>query len=148
MAAIRSRDTTPELRLRKLMFAKGLRYRVCVKDLPGKPDMVFAGRRCVIFVHGCFWHQHEGCSRAAVPHTRQEYWLPKLEKNKSRDRENAEKLISEGWRVLVVWECTLKKKFDERSAELARNWLKDGALLSEITLINGLPEVKDRLAGN
>lgn len=134
MAAIRSRDTRPELRLRKLLFARGLRYRVCVKDLPGKPDMVFAGRRCVIFVHGCFWHRHEGCSNAVIPHTRQEFWISKLEGNKSRDRGNVKKLLDEGWRVLVVWECSLKKKFAERTAELARSWLEGGDRICEITI--------------
>jgi DNA mismatch endonuclease (patch repair protein) len=87
------------------VHAMGFRFRLHVKRLPGRPDLVFARLRKIILVHGCFWHSHEGCSETHLPKTRQEYWHPKLEGNKQRDLENIAKLRRLGWRVLVVWEC-------------------------------------------
>lgn len=108
MRRIRSRDTSPERVLRKLIHSLGYRFRLHRKDLPGKPDLVFPGRNKVIFIHGCFWHLHSGCREGRVPSSRGEYWGPKLARNKSRDAQNACALLEDGWDVLVVWECELK----------------------------------------
>jgi DNA mismatch endonuclease Vsr len=107
MRAIRSRDTGPELIVRKLLHRSGYRFRLHRRDLPGTPDLVFPSRRAAIQVHGCFWHQHVGCPHANIPATRQSYWLPKLGRNKQRDLESAERLVAAGWRYLVIWECEL-----------------------------------------
>ena len=107
MARIRGRDTKPELNLRRGLHALGLRYRLHRKDLPGKPDLVFPGRRAVILVHGCFWHVH-GCPMFKWPTTRSEFWRVKLKRNRERDQAVLEGLWEAGWRVLVVWECSLR----------------------------------------
>jgi len=104
MRAIRSKDMLPELKVRSLAHRLGYRFRLHRKDLPGKPDLVFASRRKVIFVHGCFWHSHD-CKSAHVPKSNQAYWGPKLERNKTRDGKNIEALRAEGWQSLVIWEC-------------------------------------------
>lgn len=110
MRAIRSKDMQPELRVRRLVHKLGYRFRLHRKDLPGKPDLVFGPRRKVIFVHGCFWHSHD-CKAAHVPKSNQEYWGPKLERNRNRDRKTIEALEAEGWQSLVIWECEAR---DER----------------------------------
>lgn len=105
MSHIRSKGMAPEMAVRRLVFSLGYRYRLHQKDLPGKPDLVFSSRRKVIFVHGCFWHQHRGCVDSRTPRTNQAYWIPKLERNKKRDKSNRAKLTKMGWRSLVIWEC-------------------------------------------
>ena len=107
MQAIRSKDTGCERTVRRLVHGLGYRYRLHRKGLPGRPDLVFPGRKKAIFVHGCFWHAH-GCRYAWPPKSRLEYWLPKLERNKRRDVENCAELESLGWQVLTVWECDLR----------------------------------------
>jgi len=107
MAKVRGKNTRPELIVRKLLFAAGYRYRLHVRALPGSPDLVFPSRRKVIFVHGCFWHRHDNCGAARMPKSRVEFWSDKLNGNKARDVRKHEKLIQEGWQVLVVWECEL-----------------------------------------
>lgn len=108
MRAVKGKDTKPEIALRKALFALGLRYRLNVKDLPGKPDLVFPKYRTVIFVHGCFWHGH-ACKRGArAPKSNAEYWNAKIARNKARDKNNAAALKKLGWRVVTVWECELK----------------------------------------
>lgn len=109
MRRIRSADTKPEWWLRQQLFRRGYRYRVRRKDLPGKPDLVFPGKRKVIFVHGCFWHQHDNCRDGQLPKSRQEYWGPKLRRNVERDKENLESLKRQGWEALVVWACEIKE---------------------------------------
>lgn len=109
MRANRSKDTCPEMAVRSLLWRAGYRYRIHRRDLPGKPDIVFPGRRKVIFVHGCFWHQHEGCRRASLPKSRQEYWLPKLARNCARDVAARDALTTAGWESLVVWECDIRR---------------------------------------
>ena len=129
MSRIRSEDTKPEMIVRRALWHAGFRYRLHRKDLPGHPDMVMSGRRIVIFVHGCFWHSHEGCRKAAIPSSRREYWLPKLERNRRRDLEAKEALLAAGWRVLWVWECALNRKSDrEALPEILTSWIegKDG----------------------
>jgi DNA mismatch endonuclease (patch repair protein) len=108
MARVRSKNSRPELIVRKLVFALGYRYRLHARDLPGCPDLVFCGRRKVIFVHGCFWHRHPDCALARMPKSRLDFWTPKLEGNRERDEKNRKALMREGWRVLTVWECELK----------------------------------------
>lgn len=108
MRRIRSKDTAPELFLRRLLHRAGYRFRIHRKDLPGKPDLVFTQRKKVIFVHGCFWHQHPGCREGRVPSSRAEYWEPKLQRNKQRDSATVDALRAIGWKSLVIWECELK----------------------------------------
>lgn len=105
LARIRQRDTRPELVVRKHLFAAGLRYRVLNRDLPGSPDIANRERRWAIFVHGCFWHHHAGCSRATVPKRNRRFWLDKFEMNRARDRRAARLLRKMGFRVLSIWEC-------------------------------------------
>jgi DNA mismatch endonuclease (patch repair protein) len=107
MAAVRSKDTQPEMIVRRLVHSMGYRYRLHAPRLPGKPDLVFAKRRKVIFVHGCFWHQHGGCKGSHLPKSNRGYWLPKLERNRTRDAEHLKALRADGWRCLVLWECEL-----------------------------------------
>jgi len=107
MRAVKSKGTKPEIKVRRLLYRAGYRYRLHRKDLPGNPDLVFPGRRSVIFVHGCFWHQHPGCPHAARPSSNNEYWMKKLDRNIERDKRNIASLAEEGWRVLVLWECEL-----------------------------------------
>jgi DNA mismatch endonuclease (patch repair protein) len=107
MSAIKSKDTKPEIFLRKALHAEGFRYRLGGCGLPGKPDLVFPSRRTVVFVHGCFWHRH-GCSQFRWPGSNQEFWADKLNSNAARDCANEKALHSMGWLVLVVWECELK----------------------------------------
>lgn len=107
MKKIRSKDTKPELLVRSIAHSMGYRYRLHAKDLPGKPDLVFRRRRKVIFVHGCFWHQHVNCREGRVPSSRTTYWAEKLSRNQERDRIQVENLKRSGWNVLTVWECGL-----------------------------------------
>ncbi|MFC3003918.1 very short patch repair endonuclease [Falsiroseomonas tokyonensis] len=105
MRGNKKKDTRPELAVRRLLHAMGFRFRLHRRDLPGTPDVVFPTRRKAIQVHGCFWHQHEGCRSATLPATRQEYWLPKLARNRERDRQAEAALTALGWQVMTVWEC-------------------------------------------
>ncbi len=107
MSRIRGKDTKPEMLMRRGLHGRGLRYRLHGKGIPGKPDMVFAKYRTVVFVHGCFWHGH-GCSLFKWPKTRAAFWKGKIDRNMERDREALSALKADGWRVLVVWECALK----------------------------------------
>ncbi len=105
MGRIRSIQTRPELLVRRAAHRLGYRFRLHRKDLPGKPDIVFAGRKSVVFVHGCFWHQHPGCREGRVPGANRAYWVPKLTRNIQRDSAAIDALRSSGWAVLVIWEC-------------------------------------------
>lgn len=109
MSRVKGKDTRPELQVRRLVHRMGYRYRLHRRDLPGKPDLVFAGRRAVIFVHGCFWHRHAdpSCRLARMPKSRRDFWGPKLEANRARDERNRMALESAGWLVLEIWECQL-----------------------------------------
>ncbi len=105
MRRIRKRDTRPEMLVRRAAHALGFRFRLYRSDLPGSPDLTFPGRRKVLFVHGCFWHQHEGCRLKRQPKSRLDYWLPKLARNVERDEEVRRKLEGLGWKSATVWEC-------------------------------------------
>ena len=114
MRRIKSGDTSPEMLVRRTVHGMGYRFRLHGRNLPGKPDLVFAGRRKVIFVNGCFWHCHEDpeCKIARLPKSNRDYWLPKLERNKHRDAENIKALKEDAWEVLTVWECeTVDREF-------------------------------------
>lgn len=108
MSRVRGRDTGPEVRLRKALHARGLRYKLHDKKLPGKPDLVFPARRKVVLVHGCFWHMHEHCSLARMPKSRVDFWSAKLHGNRDRDAVKQAQLQALGWDVMVVWECELR----------------------------------------
>ncbi len=114
MSRIRSSHTKPEDIVGKLLFAEGLRYRRNDNRFPGKPDFVFPKYKTVVFVNGCFWHQHEGCRYAKLPKSNPEYWLPKLERNKMRDAVNLAALREKGWKIAVVWECAIKSQNREQ----------------------------------
>ena len=116
MSLVRSQDTKPEMRVRRLAHALGYRYRLHYKSLPGRPDLVFPSRKRVIFVHGCFWHQHPGCRRAVLPASRLDYWLPKLAGNQSRDAAARAALEAAGWQVAELWECALSTEASARVA--------------------------------
>ena len=110
MAAIKGKDTKPEMIVRKYLFSRGLRYRVQVRKLPGNPDIVLAKYKTVVFVNGCFWHGHEGCKYFRLPKSNVEFWKEKIERNIVRDRESTQALLNLGWRVIRVWECELRNK--------------------------------------
>lgn len=105
MRAVKDRNTHPEMVVRRLVHSLGYRYRLHQRNLPGVPDLVFPSRRALIFVHGCFWHQHDCPRGARIPKTRRDYWVPKLLKNQERDARNQKRLQEMGWRTLVIWEC-------------------------------------------
>lgn len=108
MAAIRGKDTKPEMIVRKYLFSRGLRFRVQVRKLPGTPDLVLPKYKTAIFVNGCFWHGHEGCKYFRLPKSNVEFWKEKIERNIERDRESMQALLDLGWNVIRVWECELR----------------------------------------
>ena len=124
MSAIRGRDTKPEITLRKKLHAMGFRYRLHDKRLAGTPDLVFPKFGAVLFVHGCFWHRHEGCRYATTPATRADFWQKKFDENQARDLKVRSAARSAGWRVGVVWECALKHGRATETAELISSWLQ------------------------
>lgn len=141
MSSIRSADTKPELFVRRLLFAGGFRYRLRRSDLPGKPDIVLPKWKALIFVNGCFWHQHEGCRRATIPASRLDYWLPKLRRNVERDADEISRLRKMGWRICIVWECACRKGWadalqdalkaflttpSDACIEIGRDWQSEG----------------------
>lgn len=110
MRRIRSKHMAPEVAVRRIIHSLGFRFRLHRRDLPGKPDIVLPRHRKVIWVHGCFWHLHEGCREGRVPSSREDYWRPKLERNIARHAENDDRLRALGWQTMVVWECELKNE--------------------------------------
>ena len=121
MSRIKGKDTRPEMIVRKYLFSKGFRYRLHAVNLPGKPDIVLPKYKTVIFVNGCFWHGHEGCSNFVIPKTRTEWWLEKINKTINLDKKRSRELFDLGWKVIVIWECGLKKNNLERLNELTRS---------------------------
>ncbi len=117
MSRIHGKGSVPEIKLRHLVHGMGFRYRLHRGDLPGKPDLVFPGRRAVIFMHGCFWHRHDGCKLARLPKSKLDFWETKLEANKRRDTIHQQQLQALGWRVLVIWECEMAR-LDEVAARV------------------------------
>src|SRR5436309_2128868 len=114
MSRIKGKNTKPEILVRKFLFANGFRFRIHVKDLPGKPDIVLPRYRTVIFVHGCFWHQHAGCIDCSNPKTNSKYWRPKLLANVRRDRKHRRRLRRTGWTPIVIWECQTRRQKELR----------------------------------
>ena len=117
MASIRGKDTKPEILVRKFLFSRGFRYRLNHPRLPGHPDIVLRKYRTVIFVNGCFWHGHEGCKYYAVPKSNTEFWTAKIERNRTRDKEEQHQLAAMGWHCITVGECQLKPKVREKTLE-------------------------------
>ena len=113
MSRIKGKDTKIEVEVRKYLFSKGYRFRKNDKRYPGKPDIVLPKYHVAIFVHGCFWHRHEGCKDATTPKTRTDFWLEKFDKNVKSDQIKQEKLRELGWKVIVIWECELKRSFQK-----------------------------------
>ncbi|ACU03152.1 very short patch repair endonuclease [Pedobacter heparinus] len=109
MSRIKGKDTKPELLVRKFLHKNGFRYRIHVKDLPGKPDIVLPKYKTVIFVHGCFWHGHAGCRYYVIPKTRTDWWLNKINGNVTKDLKSKQALIDSGWNIIEIWECELRK---------------------------------------
>ena len=108
MARVKSKGMKPEMAVRRLLHGLGYRYRLHRPDLPGRPDLAFPSRRKVVFVNGCFWHNHAGCPRVRIPATNREYWVAKLERNSARDERNLALLAEQGWAAMTVWECELR----------------------------------------
>ena len=121
MSKIRSKNTKPELAIRKALFARGFRFRVNDKRLPGKPDIVLPKYKTAIFVHGCFWHKHENCKYAYTPKSNTKFWTDKITSNVERDEINTVKLISAGWNVLIVWECEIRHTYKHDITSLIDN---------------------------
>ncbi|WP_420398161.1 very short patch repair endonuclease [Nioella sp.] len=133
MSGIRGKDTRPELLLRRALHARGFRYRLHPKTMSGRPDMVLPKYRVAVFVHGCFWHRHEGCRFASTPATRPEFWAAKFAANIRRDQKVVATLSEDGWRIAIVWECALKKHDDvHRTVEYLVNWILEGGSFIEI----------------
>ena len=121
MSRIKAKNTKPEMLVRRFLHANGFRYRLHVKDLPGKPDIVLPKYKTVIFVHGCFWHGHKGCKYYVIPKTKTEWWLNKINGNIANDRKAERALKKEGWKILTLWECDLKsQKFLKNLSSLLR----------------------------
>ena len=127
MSRIRSRDTRPEMVVRRFLFSHGFRYRIAVKTLYGKPDIVLKKYRTVIFIHGCFWQGHS-CLKGRLPKTHEEFWRRKFERNKDRDADVRQKLKASGWNTLVVWECQLKPSVREKTLNEIVFWLNEAYL--------------------
>lgn len=123
MSRIRSKNTRPELKVRSAIHREGYRYSLHNRKLPGKPDLVLKKYKAVVFIHGCFWHHHKGCKRANLPKSNRQYWLPKIDRNVGRDKENRKTLKKMGWKVIIIWECQTKNL--EKMLEIFRNELKN-----------------------
>lgn len=130
MSKVSGKETKPEILIRKFLFSKGFRFRKNDKKLPGKPDIVLPKYKTVIFVHGCFWHQHKNCKKAARPTSNTEFWNVKLDRNLKRDKENIKYLKNLGWKVIVIWECTLKnaEKLEKAKMKLLNELSKETVL--------------------
>lgn len=134
MSGIKAKNSRPEMLVRKALFAMGHRFRLHRRDLPGTPDIVMSGRKIAIFVHGCFWHAHQGCRYAKVPSTRTEFWSAKLQTNIERDQRAADRLAEMGWRVLNVWECSTRDPSAATGlSEALRRWVDSDASTGEIS---------------
>lgn len=137
MAAVKSKNTSPELLVRSILHKKGFRFRLHVKNLPGKPDIVFPKYHAVIFIHGCFWHGHENCRMFRLPHSRIEFWQNKITRNKSNDIRAIQLLRKSNWRVCIVWECKIQasKKNLNQLADVVSSFLNSEEPFLELTAI-------------
>lgn len=133
MAGIKGKDTKPELVLRRALHARGFRYRLHSKTVPGRPDLVFPKHHAIVFVHGCFWHRHKGCRYTTTPSTRPEFWQAKFDANVIRDRSVQDQLLEAGWRVATVWGCALRRPEETTlAANIVAAWLRSST--SEIQI--------------
>ncbi|MDP2738626.1 MAG: DNA mismatch endonuclease Vsr [Pseudorhodobacter sp.] len=132
MARIRSADTKPELVLRRGLHAAGFRFRLHARTLPGSPDIVMRKHRCAIFVHGCFWHGHEGCRNFRIPRSRPEFWTAKIDGNRERDLRSINALLQDDWRVLVVWECATRSIYVDNLVRIIAAWLQSPETSAEL----------------
>lgn len=138
MSGIKGKNSKPEILVRRLLFASGFRFRLHRRDLPGTPDIVLPSRKIAIFVHGCFWHAHNGCRYFKLPSTRPEFWKSKLQGNVDRDQNAIANLMSTGWRVLSIWECATREFQAQELGEQIIAWINSNAPSGEIgSLING-----------
>ena len=124
MSAVKNKDTRSEIALRRALYARGFRYQIHQRTLPGKPDIALAKWNAVLFVNGCFWHRHAGCRKATMPMSNQQFWETKFNRNVARDRANYECLVSKGWRVGVIWECWIENALDDTSVDQIIGFLK------------------------
>lgn len=129
MAKVHSKNTKPEKLLRSLLFKQGFRFRICQKNLPGKPDIVLKKYKTVIFVHGCFWHGHENCRNARIPKSNVEFWKNKISRNKERFEEVRALLTKLGWNIVVVWECELTKNQQDKTLQRVKSILYNTKIL-------------------
>lgn len=134
MASIKGRDTKPEILIRKLLHKRGFRFRLHVKELPGSPDVVLRKYKAVIFINGCFWHGHKGCHLFKIPATRTEFWEEKINKNQLNDIKSIKLLLDNGWRVCVIWECSVRgaKKDLNKVINSISSWLLSDIIFEEI----------------
>lgn len=145
MSGIRGSNTKPELIVRKALFAAGYRYRLHRGDLPGKPDVVMPGRKVAIFVHGCFWHHHQGCRFAKLPATRPDFWAEKLQANVARDARCEAALQEMSWRVLLVWECFLRTTRSLQDVQSAlTDWIESDQQIGELRALPTLREEAEK----
>jgi len=114
MSRVKGKNTKPELVVRSFLHNNGYRFRLHRKDLPGKPDIVLPKYNTVVFIHGCFWHQHKNCKRATIPKTNKKYWIPKLQKNIENDKRYTKELKSLGWKIIILWECQINRNRFEK----------------------------------
>lgn len=136
MSGIKGKNSKPEILVRRLLFAAGFRFRLHRRDLPGTPDIVLAKRKVVIFVHGCFWHAHDGCRYFKLPSTRSDFWKAKLQGNVDRDQKAITSLISSGWRVLSIWECATRELQEEELSKQIIAWINNNASSGEIGVLS------------
>lgn len=141
MSRVRQKNTSPEVKVRKLLHSLGFRFRLHVRNLPGSPDVVLPQYKTAIFVHGCFWHYHKECRYAKIPATNAEFWMEKLERNVQRDEEKTLQLVKSGWRVIIIWGCAINKDTDNLGNQLAKIIKDAHHPLTEIS-----SQSKDRLA--
>ncbi|WP_420566743.1 very short patch repair endonuclease [Thalassovita sp.] len=132
MSANKRRDTKPELLVRRYLHAQGFRFRLDVRKLPGRPDIVLARHHVAIFVHGCYWHRHRGCRFASIPKSNSEFWQEKFDRNVERDSRARDDLLEKGWRVAVVWECALAKNTLAANLSCLASWIHCGNTTIEL----------------
>lgn len=131
MSRIGGRNTAPEIAIRLRLHARGYRYRLNVRRLPGSPDIVLPKHHAVIFVHGCFWHRHEQCRFTATPKSNPQFWQEKFQKNVTRDARNLQALKTSGWRIAIIWECAIKSSADDTAQRVAQ-WIESGSDFIEL----------------
>lgn len=131
MSRIKGKNSSPELLVRRLLWRAGLRFRLHVRELPGRPDIVLPRWHVAVFVHGCFWHLHKECRYSQLPTTRPDFWKNKLEANRERDLRNTSALLASGWRVAVVWECAVRADAT-MSVQLLQEWIRSGGTMLEV----------------